>query len=120
MCIISALRISSLQMLDFADWPYAAFGFVICSILEPCLGIINACLLTMQPVISKVTVLRRQIMSRWSTHKDFLAGPDDALQLTFTPGSERTSHPSKKNSISNHTVESQDSSRADATKQSFG
>lgn len=42
-CIISAFRIKSIQVLDFACFTYSVVDVGIWSILEPCLGIINAC-----------------------------------------------------------------------------
>jgi hypothetical protein len=52
-CIISAFRIASIAHLDFADFTFSLVDDGIFSALEPCLGIVNACLPVMQPVFAK-------------------------------------------------------------------
>lgn len=51
-CIISAFRIKSIADLDFADFTYSLINDGIWSALEPFLGIVNACLPILQPVIA--------------------------------------------------------------------
>lgn len=53
-CIISAFRIKSIADLDFMDFTYSLINDGIWSALEPLLGIVNACLPILQPVIAKV------------------------------------------------------------------
>ncbi|MCJ1263085.1 hypothetical protein MMC22_002955 [Lobaria immixta] len=53
-CIISAFRIKSIADLDFKDFTYSLINDGIWSALEPFLGIVNACLPILQPVIAKV------------------------------------------------------------------
>lgn len=54
-CIISILRIVSIQNLNEADFTYSVSLIGIWSFLEPSLGIVSACLPVMQPVLSKIS-----------------------------------------------------------------
>ncbi len=94
-CVISALRIAALQTVDFMDWPYESFSFVIWSILEPCLGIINACLFMMQPIVSKMTQFRPTIISKWTSCKNRFAIPH-AFEFSFIHLSDHASSSSNK------------------------
>lgn len=53
-CIISAFRIKSIADLEFTDFTFSLINDGIWSALEPFLGIVNACLPILQPVIAKV------------------------------------------------------------------
>lgn len=52
-CIVTALRIYSIARLDFTDVSYNMVSANIWSSLEPCLGIVNACLPVLQPALAK-------------------------------------------------------------------
>ena len=64
-CIVTILRIISLLQLNFADLSYSIATATIWGCLEPCLGIMSACLPILPPLIarifkgSKLTWLRR-------------------------------------------------------------
>ena len=53
-CIISIVRVISIHRLDYQDVTYSLVLDNICTSLEPTLGVINACLPILQPVVSKV------------------------------------------------------------------
>ena len=83
-CIITILRIVSVVNLNPKDLSYSAIDDAIWSELEPCLGIINACLPVIPPVVSQIS---RLAVSRWrlwsrsgSTAQDTHAGPSFAGQ----------------------------------------
>ncbi len=94
-CVISALRIAALQTVDFMDWHYSSFSFVIWSILEPCLVIVNACSVMMQPLVSKMTQFRPTIISKWTSCKNRFAIPH-AFEFNFIHLSDHTSSSSNK------------------------
>lgn len=54
-CVITGLRIESVLQLDLADVSYTVTADGIWSTLEPCLGIVNACLPLYQPLGQKVS-----------------------------------------------------------------
>ncbi|POS70078.1 integral membrane protein [Diaporthe helianthi] len=54
-CVITGLRIESVLHLDLADVSYTVTGDGIWSTMEPCLGIINACLPLYQPLGQRVS-----------------------------------------------------------------
>ncbi|KAF1992982.1 hypothetical protein P154DRAFT_382808, partial [Amniculicola lignicola CBS 123094] len=53
-CVISIIRCHTINHLDFLDVTHGVVLDMICTTLEPTLGIINACLPLLQPVVSKV------------------------------------------------------------------
>ena len=61
-CIITVLRIVSVANLDLNDISYSGIDDAILSELEPCLGIINACLPVIPPVVSQKF---RPAISKW-------------------------------------------------------
>lgn len=54
-CIVSAVRIDSIYHLDYMDFSYSVVADGIYSVLEPCLGVINASLPVLQPIASKIS-----------------------------------------------------------------
>ncbi|KAM0801784.1 hypothetical protein BDR22DRAFT_971982 [Usnea florida] len=83
-CIITVLRIVSVANLDLNDISYSGIDDAILSELEPCLGIINACLPVIPPVVSQVF---RPAISKWriwsrsgSTAQNTHEGPPFARQ----------------------------------------
>ncbi|KAI5923169.1 hypothetical protein F4810DRAFT_226154 [Camillea tinctor] len=54
-CVISLLRVIWLHNWQFDDMTYTVIPGAIYSILEPTLGVINACLPTMRPVLRKIS-----------------------------------------------------------------
>ncbi|KAK0515948.1 hypothetical protein JMJ35_001982 [Cladonia borealis] len=52
-CIISIVRIDAINRLNYSDITYSVVLDSICTALEPTLGVINACLPLLQPVVSK-------------------------------------------------------------------
>ena len=78
-CIITVLRIVSVTNLDLNDISYSGIDDAILSELEPCLGIINACLPVIPPVVSQIFL---PAISKWrmwsrsgSTAQNPHAGP---------------------------------------------
>lgn len=63
-CIITILRIVSVVNLDLNDLSYSGIDDAIWSELEPCLGIINACLPVLPPVMSHIF---HPAVCRWKT-----------------------------------------------------
>ncbi|KAF2865367.1 hypothetical protein BDV95DRAFT_623880 [Massariosphaeria phaeospora] len=57
-CILSAIRTSSIARLNYVDYSYSVLPDGIYSVLEPCCGTINACLPMLQPVVSKIVQTR--------------------------------------------------------------
>ena len=53
-CIITIMRVVVIYNLDLADFTYSAASLSIWSILEPTLGIINACLPLIRPACQEV------------------------------------------------------------------
>ncbi|KAL6716937.1 hypothetical protein ACLMJK_004849 [Lecanora helva] len=53
-CAITAVRIITLTLIDGSDLSYSMILTSICSILEPCLGIISACLPVLQPALARI------------------------------------------------------------------
>ncbi|KAF2008746.1 hypothetical protein BU24DRAFT_321242, partial [Aaosphaeria arxii CBS 175.79] len=53
-CIISLLRVINVAKLDLTDFTYACINLSIWAILEPTLGIVNACLPVFRPIASSV------------------------------------------------------------------
>ncbi|KAI0518555.1 hypothetical protein F5B22DRAFT_599651 [Xylaria bambusicola] len=66
-CILSLLRIVSIPAWDLTDPTYTGTGITVYSILEPTLGVVNACLPTMRPALGVI----------------FKNGPFSLGQLTF-------------------------------------
>ncbi|KAL8715376.1 MAG: hypothetical protein Q9220_000709 [cf. Caloplaca sp. 1 TL-2023] len=64
-CVITILRIVSVHNLDLNDLSYTAVEDGIWSDLEPCLGIVNACLPVLQPAVAQMSGFR---VFNW-THK---------------------------------------------------
>ncbi|RDL41292.1 uncharacterized protein BP5553_01271 [Venustampulla echinocandica] len=54
-CIISILRVVAIQELDYSDVSYNIVWDTMWTVLEPTLGVINACLPMLQPVASKAS-----------------------------------------------------------------
>lgn len=54
-CVLSAVRIHAIATLDYEDFSYSVVPDGIYSVLEPCLGVINACLPVLQPIVNKLT-----------------------------------------------------------------
>ena len=76
-CIISAFRIKSIADLDFTDFTYSLINDGIWSALEPLLGIVNACLPILQPVIAKVGETSLFSRSRGSSKASNSKGSSD-------------------------------------------
>lgn len=57
-CILSAIRVSSIAALDYNDFTHSVVPDAIYSVLEPCLGVINASLPILQPVASRIAKSR--------------------------------------------------------------
>ncbi|KAK5634996.1 hypothetical protein RRF57_010708 [Xylaria bambusicola] len=53
-CILSLLRILSIPAWDLTDPTYTGTGITVYSILEPTLGVVNACLPTMRPALGVI------------------------------------------------------------------
>jgi hypothetical protein len=53
-CIISLLRVIYVHNLNLADFWYSSAGLANWSVLEPTLGIVNACLPVLRPVAQKI------------------------------------------------------------------
>ena len=53
-CIISLLRVISITQWDLDDVAYSSTEVSIYSVLEPCLGVVNACLPTIQPALKRI------------------------------------------------------------------
>lgn len=53
-CVLSAVRIKSIVDLDLLDFSYSVVPDGVYSVLEPCLGVINASLPVLQPVTEKL------------------------------------------------------------------
>ncbi|VUC26044.1 unnamed protein product [Clonostachys rosea] len=64
-CIISMLRVISVSQWDLNDVTYATTNVSIYSVLEPCLGVVNACLPTIQPAIKRIF---GDAVASWSSH----------------------------------------------------
>uniref|UniRef100_A0A8H7KCA7 Glucose-methanol-choline oxidoreductase N-terminal domain-containing protein n=1 Tax=Bionectria ochroleuca TaxID=29856 RepID=A0A8H7KCA7_BIOOC len=64
-CIISMLRVISVSQWDLDDVTYATTNVSIYSGLEPCLGVVNACLPTIQPTIKSIF---GDVVASWSSH----------------------------------------------------
>ena len=62
-CIISLQRVIWFKNWNLADLSYTSVGGIYWSILEPSLGIVNACLPTMQPVLR---LLFKKISTSWN------------------------------------------------------
>ncbi|MCJ1421896.1 hypothetical protein MMC32_008263 [Xylographa parallela] len=54
-CVLSAIRINAIATLDYTDFSYSVVPDGIYSVLEPCLGVINASLPILQPVVNKLS-----------------------------------------------------------------
>lgn len=57
-CVLSAVRIKSIVDLDLLDFSYSVVPDGVYSVLEPCLGVINASLPVLQPVTEKLATSR--------------------------------------------------------------
>ncbi|CAI6039114.1 unnamed protein product [Clonostachys chloroleuca] len=64
-CIISMLRVISVAQWDLDDVTYATTNVSIYSVLEPCLGVVNACLPTIQPAMKRIF---GDVVASWSSH----------------------------------------------------
>ena len=53
-CVLSAVRVSAIANLDYEDFSYSVVADGVYSVLEPCLGVINASLPVLQPVADKI------------------------------------------------------------------
>ncbi|KAF2679344.1 hypothetical protein K458DRAFT_422378 [Lentithecium fluviatile CBS 122367] len=60
-CVITILRLTSIRRLDFSNFSYTAAEVEIWSILEPYLGIINACIPVMQPAVRRMFRARHPV-----------------------------------------------------------
>ena len=83
--MITIFRIVSVAHLDLLDLSYTAVDDAIWSILEPCLGIVNACLPVLQPALAKVFSSKAfawtRRSTRMSTAKDTWPGSSKARVL---------------------------------------
>lgn len=68
-CIISAIRIHSIAKLDFMNFSHSVVADGIYSALEPCLGVVNACLPVLQPVSNKISTSRLFSTLKGSSNK---------------------------------------------------
>ena len=57
-CVLSAVRIKSIVDLDLLDFSYSVVPDGVYSVLEPCLGVINASLPVLQPVTERLASSR--------------------------------------------------------------
>ncbi|KAI1075918.1 hypothetical protein F5B20DRAFT_558382 [Whalleya microplaca] len=55
-CVLSLLRVISILAWDLTDATYTTTGVAVYSILEPTLGVVNACLPTIKPAIRRLFV----------------------------------------------------------------
>ncbi|KAF2849616.1 hypothetical protein T440DRAFT_398769 [Plenodomus tracheiphilus IPT5] len=53
-CIISALRIAAIERLDYKNFSHSVVSVTLYSVLEPCLGAMNACLPLLQPAVNRM------------------------------------------------------------------
>lgn len=66
-CVISLVRVIYVRTLDLTDFMYSSANLFSWSMLEPTLGIVNACLPVMQPVFQKLVesgILKRILKSK--------------------------------------------------------
>ena len=54
-CVLSAVRIHAIVTLDYTDFSYSVVPDGVYSVLEPCLGVVNASLPVLQPVVQKLS-----------------------------------------------------------------
>ncbi len=96
-CIVTILRIISLIQLNFADISYSIVTATIWGCLEPCLGIMSACLPVLPPLIARMfkcttlTWLRRPS-----------ASPTYTSTWPGTPATPRSLRPRKLGSVKFH------------------
>lgn len=57
-CALSAVRIDAIATMNYDDFSYSVVADGIYSVLEPCLGVANACLPLLRPVILRLTTGR--------------------------------------------------------------
>lgn len=57
-CILSAVRIHAIATLDYLDFSYSVVPDGVYSVLEPYLGVINACLPLLQPIVNRIATTR--------------------------------------------------------------
>jgi len=53
--VLSAIRIHAIATLDYLDFSYSVVPDGVYSVLEPCLGVINASLPVLQPIAEKIS-----------------------------------------------------------------
>lgn len=80
-CIVTAFRIYAIARLDLSDFSYSMVSANIWSTLEPCLGIVNACLPILQPALARTVGLSN---FEW-THRSALT--ISSIKTTASPRS---------------------------------
>ncbi|PVI01621.1 hypothetical protein DM02DRAFT_627521 [Periconia macrospinosa] len=81
-CIISILRVIYVAKMDLTDFAYASVDLSIWSVLEPTLGIVNACLPVLRPIIARLMNSPAFVWARttvWGSTKSASQG----TELTF-------------------------------------
>ena len=81
-CIISIVRIDAINRLDYSDITYSVVLDSICTGLEPTLGVINACLPLLQPVVSKCS---GSTLFSWSRLRSSVGTSQRRLKPKETP-----------------------------------
>lgn len=81
-CILSIVRIDANNRLNYSDITYSAVLNRTCSALEPTLGVINACLPILQPVVSKCC---GSTMFSWSRSRLSVGTSSRRLKAKGTP-----------------------------------
>ena len=90
-CVLSVVRVVAISKLDFADATYNIVLDNIMSALEPTLGVINACLPLLQPIIPKVSETK---IVTWFRSLTTLRSSGTGLSKTVSkqPSGESKSH----------------------------
>ena len=81
-CIISIIRIDAINRLNYSDITYSVVLDSIFTALEPTLGVINACLPLLQPVVSKCS---SSTMFSWSRLRSSVGTSRRGLKPKETP-----------------------------------
>ncbi|KAI1366368.1 hypothetical protein F5Y08DRAFT_136854 [Xylaria arbuscula] len=67
-CVLSLLRILSVEAWDLTDPTYTGTGITAYSILEPTLGVVNACLPTLRPALGMLFKNGPFSLGQWTLH----------------------------------------------------
>lgn len=83
-CVVTALRIVYLVKLDYSDFSYSGGLFSIWSIVENNLGIVNACLPVMRPLLRKIPDWFPFLWLRNKRFKQIMENKKPCLGTTLT------------------------------------